>query len=105
MSKSLATNHLGKISLASCRKIKIKNLQESLDTFTMKLMQDLFPKAKIVSKPCNFGGERYLFLCPKCQKNVFTLYEDPFSGIISCHRCTGYTYPRQRFKGMIEEEF
>ena len=62
------------------------------------------PYVKIVSRPCHFWGQSYLFVCPKCKKGVTTLYEDPIWEMLSCQNCSDYSYPKQRYKGMIEEQ-
>ncbi|GGO34504.1 hypothetical protein GCM10010991_25400 [Gemmobacter aquaticus] len=41
----------------------------------------------IVTTPCNFGGERRWFLCPKCGRRCAVLYED-----LRCRICLRARY-------------
>lgn len=49
-----------------------------------------------------FGGTRYWFSCPSCQRRAGVLYRHPISGILGCRKCLGLDYRKHRFKGMIE---
>jgi len=50
----------------------------------------------------NYGGVRYWFRCPYCRRRCGIMYIHPF-GHVGCRICLNLTYPRQRFKGMLEE--
>ena len=46
-----------------------------------------------VSKtPCNYGGYRHWWLCPKCSKRVSVLY---CAGVYVCRHCIGANYGSQ----------
>lgn len=49
-----------------------------------------------------FGGTRYWFSCPLCQRRSGVLYKHPVSKILGCRRCLGLDYREHRYKGMIE---
>lgn len=49
-----------------------------------------------------FGGTRFWFSCPNCQRRAGVLYRHPVSEIIACRRCLRLDYRKHRYKGMIE---
>lgn len=44
-------------------------------------------KADLTTTPCNYGGERYWFLCPHCGNNKTVLLYD--GNALACRRCLG----------------
>lgn len=46
----------------------------------------------ITTTPCNYGGVRYWFTCPGCQRRVGVLYRN---GIFVCRHCIGVGYHSQ----------
>lgn len=44
----------------------------------------------IEKQPCNFGGFRYFFHCPKCDKRMRILYLD--NGMFLCRKCLNFCY-------------
>lgn len=52
--------------------------------------QDVAEAIKLVSTPCNFGGERKWFECPNCTKKVLILYGGKF---FRCRNCHGLVHP------------
>ena len=42
--------------------------------------------------PCNFGGERYWFLCPVCYSRVGALFLIPGDVNFACRHCNNITY-------------
>jgi len=55
MRKSISSKYFGRISLASCPKITMRMLQNSLKKEEHRLLQEMYPEINIVSHPCNFG--------------------------------------------------
>lgn len=49
-----------------------------------------------------FGGIRYWFSCPLCQRRTGVMYKHPMSKILGCRRCLRLDYRKHRYKGMIE---
>lgn len=49
-----------------------------------------------------FGGLRYWFACPLCQRRAGVIYKHPVSHILGCRRCLGLDYRKHRYKGMVE---
>ena len=56
----------------------------------------------LISSKTGFGGTRYWFSCPACQKRVGVLYKHPITEMIGCRVCLGLDYRKRRFKGMTE---
>ena len=55
---------------------------------------------KLTTSKTRFGGKRFWFLCPICQKKRGVIYEK--TSWAGCRICFGLKYKQQRFKGMIE---
>lgn len=49
-----------------------------------------------------FGGLRYWFVCPTCQRRAGVIYKHPVSKSLGCRRCLGLDYRKHRYKGMVE---
>ena len=49
-------------------------------------------KVKLIWTPCNFGGWRVWFVCPKCNKKVAILYS-PYG--LACRQCYDLKYASQ----------
>lgn len=53
---------------------------------------ELFQRVNIDQTPCNYGGQRYWFSCPKCKKKVTALYK---KNLFMCRHCIGSNYKSQ----------
>jgi hypothetical protein len=51
-------------------------------------------KIKLTRTSCHYGGERYWFQCPSCNKRVAILYFN--SSNFQCRKCSNLTYPCQQ---------
>jgi len=49
--------------------------------------------------PCNFGGERPWFCCPRCDDRVGKLYKPPRRAQFLCRDCHGLVYESQQRSG------
>jgi len=47
---------------------------------------------RLIRHPCNLGGERYLFECPRCYNSVYKLSKSPIENIFLCRKCNDLTY-------------
>jgi len=75
----------------SCEDLKVRLDMRSLHLagFTgLRVDGVLVP---IVTTPCNFGGERRWFLCPRCDRRCQVIYEG-----LQCRKCTGARYELER---------
>jgi hypothetical protein len=52
--------------------------------------EDITQQIELTTTPCNYGGERYWFVCPHCEKRVGCLYNK--SGLFLCRDCNDLTY-------------
>ncbi len=101
MKKRLGPNYLGKNYLEQCPKITIKELLEKVEKqLKEELLGISLDWLEIVKTKANYWWFRSWFKCQYCQKKVFTLYE--ISGSLKCRKCTGLSYKKQRYKGMLE---
>jgi len=60
--------------------------------------QSLAYSIHLTTAPCNFGGERYWFLCPNigCGRRVAKLYLCPRVPVFACRHCHDLTYESRR---------
>jgi len=49
-----------------------------------------------------FGGTRYWFSCPICNRRSGVLYKHPVSQILGCRRCLNLDYRKHRYGKMVE---
>lgn len=94
----------------NCDKIKIDELVHNAQkVLKMRLLQsqiDAFgADVNLTTSKTKFNGERFWFSCPNCKKRVGVLYKHPVDETIACRICLNLKYRKQRFKGMIEENF
>ena len=57
------------------------------------LKQDFDYRVNLDITPCHFGGIRYWFKCPGCNRRVAILYS---GGIYACRRCKNLCYHSQK---------
>ena len=106
--KSLSSSVLGNsILVEQCSKITI---EETLAKITPQIKEQLL-KAQLNMQGFNvdlavtetsFGGERFWFKCPLCEKRAGVLFQHPISNLIGCRSCLGLEYKSRRYKGMLE---
>jgi hypothetical protein len=56
----------------------------------------VYYKIPISKQPCNYGGFRYFFLCPRCEKRMRILYFK--DGGFLCRKCMSLGYITQRLR-------
>lgn len=87
-------------SLSDYHQIRITDFKDKLKQVDIPILKLSYIYAKkqyeytvsIDKTPCNYGGYRYWFICPKCQKRVGVLYEnDSFV----CRHCIKANYATQ----------
>jgi hypothetical protein len=54
----------------------------------------------LVTTPCNFGGVRYWFGCPSCERRVGVLYLAPGDVHFRCRHCNNLSYHSRSRSGM-----
>lgn len=57
---------------------------------------------ELITSKTGFGGVRYWFKCPLCDRRVGVIFRHPISGQIGCRLCLGLEYRQRRYRGMIE---
>jgi hypothetical protein len=102
--KTIRPNHFGSFSLDQCRKITVRELFLEAKRKIPDMMRSIYPEGELVATSCHYGGQRHWFMCQKCRRRCGTLYEHPITLGHACRKCTGLSYAKQRFKGMVEEK-
>lgn len=104
----MSPNDFGKkLLVEQCQKIRLSDfigkareqikesiLQASIEAEGYNL---LFIRSKT-----GFGGTRFWFSCPMCNKRVGVLYKHPVSQNLGCRKCLRLDYKKHRYSGMIE---
>lgn len=82
----------------NCLGFKIENPFEMIARYRDNKLNISTPKCcysiSVEKLPCHFGGERYYFHCPKCDKRMRKLYGH--KGIFLCRKCMNLGYYLQR---------
>lgn len=78
--------------------IGVKVMPQSAVTLEYSLTQNgerrsISERVALIYKPCNFGGERPWFQCPRCTRQVAVLYMR--SGRFACRHCQRVAYSSQ----------
>lgn len=106
--KTMNPNDFGKkLIVEQCQKI---NINEFLKESKLKLGKSLLASTievqgldlTLTGSKTGFGGVRYWFSCPNCNRRVGVLYKHALTGQLGCRLCLGLDYRKHRFKGMIE---
>jgi len=100
----LKANDYGKIlTLESFKKIRIDDLVRQAKgdlkrQYLESVELDSGRRIDLVTSGTRYGGLRYWFACPGCQKRVGVLYQGPNG--LGCRKCMGYRYRGSRYRGM-----
>ena len=106
--KSLKPNDLGKrflveesqrISITSYIRTAQEKLKGVLITAEIEVGNT---HIELVQSKTAFGGTRYWFKCPLCERRAGMLYIHPFNAILGCRACLNLEYRSRRYKGMVE---
>ena len=97
-------NDLGEI-IENCQKIRIDDFVREVNK---RLKKELLKSSievlgvtiLLTTSKTRFGGIRYWFLCPLCNKRRGVSYSK--SSKIGCRVCLGLKYRKQRYNGMVE---
>lgn len=108
MNDLINPNDFGKKILAeSCQKVEINDLVRKI---TSELKKELI-KAEVATIGANirlttsntrWGGIRYWFVCPECNKRRGALFQGPNQSRVACGECLNITYKKERYSKMIE---
>lgn len=71
----------------------MKFLYTITDRYTHE-SRDVRYKTYLTTTPCNYGGVRYWFVCPGCNKRVAVVYSHECD-IFRCRHCVGLKYSSQ----------
>ena len=77
-------------------------LNYTVTSFDSDDREDYDYEIRLTTTPCNFGGQRYWFVCPlsvngmECGRRVRTLYLPPSGKYFGCRYCYNLTYKSQQ---------
>ena len=106
--KLMNPNNFGKKQLVeNCRQLRINEL---LRLYNRRIKEELLNSTvetqqvdiNFTTTKTGFGGIRFWFECPICQKRKGVLYIHPISQDLGCRGCLNLDYRKRRYKGMIE---
>ena len=104
----MSPNDFGKKYLTEqCQKIKITDFVRESNSQLKETLINASLEAEgydllLNSSKTGFGGTRFWFSCPICDKRAGVLYKHPMSQILGCRRCLRLDYRKHRYKGMVE---
>jgi hypothetical protein len=106
--KTMKPNDFGKKYLVEqCQKIRLSDIIGKI----AEQVKESVIKAKIEAEghdillsrsKTGFGGVRYWFSCPICNKQAGVLYKHPVSQILGCRQCLRLDYRKHRYSKMLE---
>ena len=90
-----------KLLTEQCQKIKIsdfvKSSKEQLKEVLLRSSLEAEGYNVLLSRSkTGFGGSRFWFSCPLCNKRIGVLYKHPVSQILACRTCLGLDYRKHR---------
>ncbi len=92
-----------KVSVEECQKISIQNLKvDSLSTSPIEVNGQLI---ELTKTECNYGGNRFWFLCPNCNRRTGVLYRKPLAQEFICRYCNSLTYNLRKYHRSSSEYF
>lgn len=100
-------NDSGKFTVEKCRKISISDYIRQFRTqfkeaVVSSVAESVGTEIGIATTRTGFGGIRFWFVCPHCERKIGIILVHPISGMIGCRRCLGVDYTSRRYKGMAE---
>ncbi len=108
MRKAMKPNDFGKKYLTEqCQKIRISDFirQARLqikESFLQVSIEAEGYKLLLNRSKTGFGGIRFWFSCPMCDRRAGVLYKHPVSQILGCRKCLRLDYKKHRYGKMIE---
>lgn len=104
---TMTPNDFGKITIEDCQKISVSDyLKKFRDEFKQAVLSSVADVVgediSLSTSRTHFGGKRYWFTCPHCNKRIGTLLIHPISQKVGCRKCLGVNYKKRKFSGMLE---
>lgn len=84
------------ITVEECQRISILDFR--LSGFSASTISFNDQSVHLSYSLCNYGGKRYWFLCPNCNKQVGTLFRKPLDDLFFCRPCQHLTYQLTKFR-------
>lgn len=87
---------MSKLTVEECQKLSIFDLNinvKQADTIAINNQS-----VQLSYSRCNYGGIRYWFLCPGCDRRVGVLYRKPLEETFFCRTCQSLTYQLIKYR-------
>jgi hypothetical protein len=96
-----------KYLVEQCQKIEVVDYIRKAKKEIKEILIDHYLEADeydvyLETTKTGFGGIRFWFTCPLCNKRVGVLYKHPVSQILGCRKCLNLDYRKHRYSKMIE---
>lgn len=108
--KTMKPNDFGKkLLVEQCRKIRLsdfirKSKEQIKESLLLASIEADGYNILLNSSITGFGGTRFWFSCPICNKRSGVLYKHPISQILGCRQCLRLDYRKHRYGKMIEND-
>ena len=106
----MGPNNSGKKHLVeNCWKVNINDFirlyrTELKRAFLESKLRVLGNNLELTLSKTGFGGVRFWFQCPICQKRIGILYKHPLNNNLGCRNCLNLEYKSRLYRGMLEEK-
>lgn len=103
-------NDFGKKYLVEqCQKIEVADYIRKAKKEIKEVLIDHYLEAdeydvRLNTTKTGFGGVRFWFSCPLCNRRAGVLYKHPVSQILGCRKCLNLDYRKHRYSKMIESD-
>jgi hypothetical protein len=104
----MSPNDFGKKYLTEqCPKIRLSDFIEKAKERVKESILQAFIEAEGYRIPLGmsktgFGGTRFWFSCPICNRRSGVLYKHPISQNLGCRKCLRLDYRKHRYSKMVE---
>jgi len=102
----MSTYDLG-LLVENCQRVSIKDYIQN----TNKKLKEVLLRSELgvnnisvslTTSKTGFGGTRFWFNCPLCDRRVGVLFVHSLTEAVGCRLCLGLEYRKRRYKGMVE---
>ena len=80
-----------KTTVEDCQQLSVRHLGSKLLAYGESVIVN-GQTILLASTECSYGGRRYWFLCPSCDRRVGSLYKPLADALLECRTCKGLIY-------------
>lgn len=86
---------MNRITVEECQKLSISQIDIELWASGITINNQV---VQLSYSRCNYGGKRWWFLCPKCNRQAGVLYRLPLQSLFLCRSCQNLTYELTKYR-------